>query len=335
MLKRKVEAKTIINGLYDSKEIESLTITEIKIKILNDTDLITFGDFTKRIIDELKTANRFGSAGAYEAALSFVLRNNNNKDLYFQNLNYKFLKTLEMAHLAIGNTLNSLAVYMRTIRAIYNRAINENIAKRDWYPFAQYKIKKTKTQKRAISKTDVQLIENFNSKEGSQKFHARNYFMFSFYMVGLNYTDMAFLKKSNIVNERLEYVRKKTNKFYSLALYDKPKKILEYYLKDKNANDYIFPIISRDTAEEQRKDIKNNLKTYNKYIRLIAAELKIEGNITSYVARHSWASIGKFLNVPIQVISEGLGHDSMQTTQIYLDSFETNVIDNATMLITS
>ena len=82
-------------------------------------------------------------------------------------------------------------------------------------------------------------------------------------------------------------------------------------------------------------DIQNKLRTFNKYIGQIASELKIQGNITSYVARHSWASIGKFLNVPIQVISEGLGHDNIQTTQIYLDSFETNVIDDATKLITS
>ncbi len=334
ILKKKVEAKSIVNGLYDTTEIEGLTSTDIKNKILNTTKVITFEYYTNQLINELKTANRYGSAGAYEAALSFVIRNNDNKDLYFQNINYKFLKNLEMAHLAKGNTLNSLAVYMRTIRAIYNRAINENIAKRDWYPFAQYKIKKTKTQKRAISKTDVQQIENYKPKNRSHEFNARNYFMFSFYMVGLNFTDMAYLKKSNIINERLEYTRKKTKKFYSLALFDKPNQILKYYLKGKKANDYIFPIILRESIEEQRKDIKNKLKTYNKYIRLIASDLEIEGNITSYVARHSWASIGKFLNVPVQVISEGLGHDSIQTTQIYLESFEANVIDDATKLIT-
>ena len=334
LLKKKVEIKSVINGLYDTHEAESLSAAEIKNIVLNDTKVITFGAFTEQLITELKNANRYGSADAYKAALSFVHKNNKNNDLPFQSINYKFLKHLETAHLASGNTINSLAVYMRTIRAIYNRAINQNIAKRDWYPFSQYKIKKTKTQKRAISKNDIQLIENYSPEPNSQKFHARNFFMFSFYMIGLNFTDMAYLKKSNIVNDRIEYTRKKTNKFYSLALYNKPISILNYYLNDKGANDYIFPIISRDNAEEQRKDIKNNLKTYNKYIRLIAKELNIEGNITSYVARHSWASIGKFLNIPIQVISEGLGHDSIQTTQIYLDSFETNVIDDASMLIT-
>jgi len=335
LLKKKVEAKSKINNLYDTGEIEGLTVSGIKNKILNSADIQSFKEFTERIIKELKTAKRFGSADSYEATMNFVLKSNDNQDFYFQQLNYKFLKKLETSHLAKGNTINSLAVYMRTIRAIYNRAIKENVAKQEWYPFAQYKIKKTKTQKRAISKTDVQQIENYKTKEGSQEFQARNYFMFSFYMVGLNFSDMAYLKKSNIVNGRLEYTRQKTKKFYSLALFDKPNQILEYYLNGKKDDEYIFPIILRESPEEQRKDIKNNLKTYNKYIRRIAKDLEIDGNITSYVARHSWASIGKFLNVPIQVISEGLGHDSIQTTQIYLDSFEANVIDDATMLITT
>ena len=150
----------------------------------------------------------------------------------------------------------------------------------------------------------------------------------------LKLTDIAFLKPTNIINGRLEYTRRKTNKNYSLALYDKPQKILNYYLKRKKKDDYIFSIIKREDPEWIRKDIRNGLKTFNKYLRLIAKELNIEGNLTSYVARHSWATIGKHLNVPIQVISEGLGHDSIQTTQIYLDSFDKSVIDEASMLIT-
>ncbi|MEZ5082464.1 MAG: tyrosine-type recombinase/integrase [Bacteroidales bacterium] len=233
-----------------------------------------------------------------------------------------------------GNTVNSLSVYMRTLRAIFNRAIKENVAKKDWYPFSNYSIRNTKTKKRAISKEDIQKIENYNPEEGSPRFHARNYFLFSFYMIGLNFADMAHIKPSNIINDRLEYSRKKTNKNYSLALFDKPQKILEYYSKGKKKDEYIFPIINREDPEWIRKDIKNGLKKFNKYLRKIGEELEIEGEMSSYVARHSWETIGKFLNVPIQVISEGLGHDSIQTTQIYLDSFDKNVIDDASRLIT-
>jgi len=133
----------------------------------------------------------------------------------------------------------------------------------------------------------------------------------------MNFTDMAYLTPANIVNDRLEYKRKKTGKFYSLALFDKPNKILDYYLKGKRKEDYIFPIIERSEPSEIRLDIQNKLRLSNKYIGHIASELKIEGNVTSYVARHSWASIGKFLNVPILVISEGLGHDSPNHSNLF------------------
>ncbi|MCB0823548.1 MAG: site-specific integrase [Bacteroidales bacterium] len=335
LTRKKLEAKSLISDLYETGEADYISVKEIRDRFLNKTDISTLERFTKKLIAEFKKANRLGNATVYEMTLSFVKKHNNDQDISFKNINYSFLKKLEAEHLAGGNSLNSLSVYLRTLRAIYNRAINQNVAKRDWYPFKQYSIRSTKTQKRAISKEDVKKIEEYKSKPGSQYFHARNYFMFSFYMIGMNFSDMAYLTPSNVVNGRLEYKRKKTGKFYSLALFDKAHDILNYYLKGKKKDEYIFPIIERTDPEHIRMDIQNKLRTFNKYIGQIASELKIQGNITSYVARHSWASIGKFLNVPIQVISEGLGHDNIQTTQIYLDSFETNVIDDATKLITS
>ncbi|MEZ5149150.1 MAG: site-specific integrase [Bacteroidales bacterium] len=335
LTRKKLEAKSLISDLYETGEADYISVKEIRDRFLNKTDISSLERFTKKLIAEFKKANRLGNATVYEMTLSFVKKHNNDQDISFKNINYTFLKKLEAEHLAGGNSLNSLSVYLRTLRAIYNRAINQNVAKRDWYPFKQYSIRSTKTQKRAISKEDVKKIEEYKSKPGSQYFHARNYFMFSFYMIGMNFSDMAYLTPSNVVNGRLEYKRKKTGKFYSLALFDKAHDILNYYLKGKKKDEYIFPIIERTDPEHIRMDIQNKLRTFNKYIGQIASELKIQGNITSYVARHSWASIGKFLNVPIQVISEGLGHDNIQTTQIYLDSFETNVIDDATKLITS
>lgn len=334
ILKKKLDAKEKIANLYHSGEIEHLTLADIKNEIINSKKDATFSIYTNQIISEMKMAGKYGNAAIYETALNFVTRNNNNLDIKFQQINYHFLKKLESSHLAAGNTINSLSVYLRTIRAIYNRAIKENIAKREWYPFENYSIKKTKTKKRAISKDDIQKIENHKPEIGTQEFHARNYFLFSFYMIGLNFADIALIKSSNIINGRLEYTRRKTNKNYSLAIYDKPQEILNIYKKGKKEGEYIFPIINREDPELIRKDIRNGLKTFNKYLRKIAKELNIEGNLTSYVARHSWATIGKQLNVPIQVISEGLGHDNLSTTQIYLDSFDKNVIDDASMLIT-
>jgi len=335
LLKKRIAANEVINGMYQSGDAEFLSVTDIKNAILDKREAHSFESFTNQIIQEMKSANKHGNASIYETTKNFVIKNNGGQDIMFQRINYQFLKQLETSHIAAGNTVNSLSVYMRTLRAIYNRAIKENVAKKDWYPFSNYSIKNTKTKKRAISKEDIKKIEDYKPEKGSQRFHARNYFLFSFYMIGLNFADIAFIKPSNIIKGRLEYTRKKTNKNYSLALFDKPQKILDYYKKGKNKDEYIFPIIIREDPEWIRKDIKNGLKTFNKYLRKIGDELEIEGEMSSYVARHSWATIGKFLNVPIQVISEGLGHDSIQTTQIYLDSFDNGVIDDASRLIIS
>jgi integrase len=332
--KKKTEVNTFINDLYDSGNIEGMTAKDIKNAFLLKSDNFSFQDYTNKLIKEMESSGRYGNAMSYKQALSFVIRNNDKQDIQFRNLNYSFLLKLESAHLAAGNTRNSLAVYFRAIRAIYNRAIKTGIAKPEWYPFKNYSIKTMKTPKRAISKTDIMKIEAFNPPDGSPLFHARNYFMFSFYMVGLNFSDMAMLKLSNIVRNRIEFNRQKTGKFYSLELYDKPKAIVDLYTKSKSKTDYIFPIVSRQEPILIRKDIKNQLKLYNNTLKLLAKELEIGGNLTSYVTRHSWASIGKALNVPVTVISEALGHENLRTTQIYLDSLDKDVIDTASRLIT-
>jgi len=168
--------------------------------------------------------------------------------------------------------------------------------------------------------------------------------MFSFYMIGMNFTDMAFLQYKNVKKDRLVYIRKKNNKEFNLALSDKAKAIIEIYRthnfyhdpkKPKKDNDsYVFPIIKRSDPQEIKFDIKNGLKQMNKYIRKIAEKLEIDEHLTSYVARHSWASIGKKLNVSLAAISDSMGHSDMKTTEIYLDELDTSVIDDTNKLIT-
>lgn len=157
----------------------------------------------------------------------------------------------------------------------------------------------------------------------------------------MNFSDLAYLKYSNIKNNRLEYHRKKTGRFYSLDLYDKPLAIIDIYRKnnfifnpDKSKDSYIFPIIKRAEPELIRADIYNGLRLLNKYIGRIAKELEIDAHLTSYVARHSWASIGKALNIPLAVISDGLGHEDLSTTQVYLDELDKSTIDQASKMIT-
>lgn len=330
----KSSAISTVDILNTTGEIKNLSATELKYKILNQSVKASFKQFNSKIIDELKKAKKLGNASCYEQAQAFLDRYSGKTELYFHDINFKLLKKMETEHIAKGHTYNSLSFYLRTIRAVFNRAIKEGLIKRDVYPFANYSIKETKTVKRAIRKADIDKIRDVKLKKGTYIWHARNFFMFSFYNIGMNFADIAHLKKINIIDGRMVYTRMKTGKSYSVKLTDPAKKILSYYIKDKEPKDFIFPILKRTTPELQFKDLVNERKTYNKYLKKIAGELKMEVNLTSYVARHSWATIAKDLNVPVSVISEGLGHEDIKTTQIYLDSFDDDVIDQANLLIT-
>jgi integrase len=177
-------------------------------------------------------------------------------------------------------------------------------------------------------------FKSYKAKRNTHQWHTCNIFLFSFYNRGMNFADIAKLRMSDIENDRIIYNRSKTGKPLSVKLTDATREILNHYTKGKNSDDLIFPIIKRDTPELQMKDLYNERRLFNKYLNKIARELEIQGNITSYVARHSWATIGKEVNVPISVISEGLGHEDIKTTQIYLDDFDNSVLDDANQMIT-
>ena len=140
----------------------------------------------------------------------------------------------------------------------------------------------------------------------------------------------------SIDKDRLFYKRVKTGKEYSIKLTDSVQEIINYYIKGKGKNDYLFPIIKRtDNPFDTLKDINNCLKTHNKYLKKIAEIAGVSANMTSYVSRHSWASIANFSGIPIGIISEGLGHEDIKTTQTYLADFNYSDIDEANKLISN
>ena len=219
---------------------------------------------------------------------------------------------------------------MRVIRAVYNKAINEDLVSVDYYPFRKYKIKLKKTSKRAISRDKMKKNVNLELDETSTFWNARNYFLFSFYTIGMSWVDMALLKVENIKGDRIIYQRSKTDKEYNIKINDNINLILDYYIKDKNKEDYIFPIINNEENETaKRSNIKNALRIYNKHLKQIGENIDCSIPLTSYVSRHSWASIANFSGIHIGVISQGLGHEDIKTTQTYLANFDHSAIDDA------
>ena len=327
LLKEKTRATDIINHLYEKEELNFLSIKQIKNRIVKTVTFSSFFEYGSSLVDEMKKAQRFGNANSYYAVIKILKKFNQEKDLKFNEINYDYLKKFERYHFSRGNSINGLAVYMKTIRAIYNKAIKSGIITKDAYPFTNYKIKTTPTEKRAIDIDSIRAIMELKLKETDNLFHYRNYFLASYMLYGISFIDMAFLKLENIIDNRVKFQRKKTAKPYNIKITSQLDEILSYYINNKSNEDFIFPIIKRDSYELQYKDVLWARKKYNKGLKEIAKICGIEQRLTSYVSRHSFATQAMFQNIPLQAISAMLGHNRLTTTQIYLKSLPDTILD--------
>lgn len=229
-----------------------------------------------------------------------------------------------------GSAENTIGKRLRTLRAVFNLAIEQGIVKADYYPFKAYKVSKlhTATAKRSISKGEINKVLSYETEHKYTRL-ALDLFAFSYFMAGINFVDMAYLRVDNIVDNRLIYTRKKTGKLIRLPLQPKALEIIEKYItKD---SDYIFPILSNfhKTEQQQRNRIHKVITKANKALKEVGKVLKIPIDLTTYVARHSYATVLKRAGISTSLICESLGHSSEKVTQIYLDTFENSAIDEA------
>lgn len=276
-----------------------------------------------------REARRESYAVSHENLIA-KLKDFHKKDtLPFREINFSFLNRLEAKHLSQGFTLGGLGVYLRTLKARFNDAIKENVIDSSLYPFKDYKIKAGQPERKALSDAGFKKFQTLKLEKESPRYRARNLFLASFYMRGMNFKDMAYLKVSNITPnfKRLAYRRRKTGKPYNIAIHPKLKAILlEFLGSDFNADDYVFPILTHDDPpQSHRRIIKAKRGTLNNMYGKIG---KIIGEKFSfYSARHTYATMSKRRGVPTSAIQEALGHSLEKTTQVYLDSFEDEVID--------
>lgn len=328
-LKKKSDALEVITKLEAREELHLLSIKQLKEKITNDKKAksASFFDFGQKLAEEMMQAKRVGNARSYKLFLTILKSYAKGRDLTFEDINYDFIKKWETTHLAKGNKVNGFASYMRTLRAIYNKGIQAGLVDKKAYPFERYKIKTTPTEKRAISIDSLKKILVLELDQKHELFHVRNMFIASYLLYGMNFMDMVYLKTSNIINGRIKYRRRKTAKLYDIKITEQLQEILNFYTNGKSDDEYVFPAIKRNNLNEQYKDIEWARKKFNKGLKKLAALCGIEETLTSYVARHSFATQAMMNDVPLQAISAMLGHSKLSTTQIYLASLPSEVMD--------
>ncbi len=345
--KKKTELMRNMIDMDNQGILDGMTITELKFSLTDNVnknnDTIEF--FGKKVIAELKAENKFGNADAYKQSLRFLSNYSGKRNITFRQLNFKLLQSLENRYMSKpDNHYNGLSVYMRSIRTLYNRAIAADIVKEKYYPFKRkkfdknkYQIKSEKTKKRAVSKDVIKQIEQFDNND-KYLMRYKYYFLFLFYTMGMNMVDMAKLHRRDIVDSTLYYRRSKTGRTYEIRLNGKAWDILRYFgFDNKKQNDFLFPILeSVKDPEKMQKRIRENVSRTNKHLKKIAAKLGLKDiKLTTYVSRHSWATIADQAGVSRRLISQGLGHRNQQTTEIYIDDIESgDALADANDLIT-
>lgn len=308
---------------------EVITSSIIKARVVKPKPKLSFIQFENTLIEQMESVGRLGNASSYRCALTALKNYSGMSDIQFKEFSYGLLCLVENKMLSAGLKRNSIAAYNRALRAIFNRAINEELVEFKFYPFRKFKIKSEATTKRNISKEQIKAIAEMQLIPHSQLWHSRNYFTLSFNLRGMSFADMASIKPADILNGRLVYRRKKTHKLYDIKLTDAAKKIIIEY--QKPGARYILPLLGDEILPKtinERVAVQQAVKVCNKYLERIAQELKLPVKVTTYFARHSWATIAKKMGYSKELISESLGHSfGNKITESYLDSFDQEVID--------
>lgn len=270
--------------------------------------------YMERLIESMKKSGNNGNADVYS-----LVKNKLNEyigEIPFEAINYEFLKGFESHMMEEGLSHNTISMYLRTLRAVFNRAIDSDVVSQDIYPFRKYKIKPSKPNKRNLPAGVISQIANCKLRKKTE--FARDFFMLSFYLIGMNVIDLYNLKQNNYFGGRIDYTRQKTGEDISVKVRPEAEKLIEKYRSDK---DYLLKF------HYQYFNHKNLTKYVNKALKDMAGELSISRPVSTYYARHSWATIAISLGYSRDIIGKALGHSDRSVTAGYID-YDPAIIDN-------
>lgn len=320
-----------LNSIIDNLDRKSYEYSsdDIISEFRNTGNVKTLFGFMEDIIGRLYQLEHIGTAKNYHAALGSFKRFRGDEDITLEAIDQIMMEDYQEYLKSTGLSSNSISFYMRILRAVYNRAVEQELTK-DCKPFRMVFTGIEKTLKRAISINDIKRIKNLDLSLKPNIEFARDIFLFLFFCRGMSFIDAAFLRKTDVRNGVLTYRRHKTNQVLRIKIINPIKELIDRY-SDKSSP-YLLPIIDCSAADE-RKQYETALRRINNTLKIIADMVKLPVTLTTYVSRHSWATIAKSKNVPVNVISDALGHESIATTQIYLASIDASVIDRVNELI--
>ena len=286
--------------------------------------------FMQGVIGQLKQFGKIRTSETYTAALASFMKFREGQDILLCEIDGNTMMLYEAWLKGKGICSNTISFYMRILRAVYNRAVERELTAQK-YPFRHVYTGIGKTVKRAIPLKAIKHIKELDLTLKPHLEYARDMFLFSFYTRGMSFIDMAYLKKSDLKNGIITYRRRKTGQQLTVKWEKCMEDIIAKYGED-TATHYLLPIITSPYSDE-RVQYRNAICRINVALKEVAGLAGLHIPLTMHVARHCWASVAKSKNIPLSVISEGMGHDSEETTRIYLASLDTSVVDKANSLI--
>ncbi len=294
----------------------------------NTNDVYAYFD---NYIEKLTNQKRIGTATSYATAKNSLKLF--KKTLKFNELSADLLEEYEQKMISLNKSPSTIGIYLRSLRTIVNIAINDGIITKEHYPFGRnkYEIPATNNIKKALTIEEIAKVFHYTTEPFSSKDKAKDFWIFSYLCNGINIKDICLLKWQNINGSTIKFIRAKTERskksnqkeILAIITYEVQTIIDKWGNKNKANSDYVFPILEANLTPKRERDlIQYFTKTTNKWMKRIAQDLAIEGNLTTYVARHTYATVMKRSGVSLAMISESMGHESEKTTMVYFDSFE-------------
>ena len=272
-------------------------------------------DFMKNQIRLMRNANRLGTALNYEKTMKNFAEFLGGVNLPFSAMTEQLIADYNAFLVQRGMVRNSISFYMRIMRAVYNKALRQKLVEQS-HPFTEVYTGIDRTRKRAVSESVISQLYKLKLTEDTPLALARDIFIFSYCTRGMAFVDIAYLKKENIQNGVICYARRKTGQLLSVRIEPSIQRIIDRY--SSALSPYVFPILTSTETKEAYEEYQTAINNHNRLLRRLSKMLPAGCKLTSYTSRHSWATAARNHNVPISVISAGMGHTSEQTTHIYL-----------------
>lgn len=308
------------------------SVTDITSRFHAPDKRVSVIDFMTGHIQFLLECNRLGTAKNYRTAMECLNHYLGGRTLSFAEITTRFTEQYNEYLQRRGLVMNSISFHMRILRAVYNKAARKGLAE-PCNPFRNVYTGVDKTPKRAVDKDVISRLIGLDLSRSAPLALARDIFLFSLYTRGMSFVDIAFLKHENIRDGAICYSRRKTKQPLCIRIEPCIQQIIDRYAGRSSI--YILPILKSRELVAAYSQYRVQMAYYNRLLKRLSRLLGLQQGLSFYAARHSWATLARDCNVPVSVISAGMGHTSERTTQIYLQLLENSLIDNANRQILS